>query len=580
MSAIILTSDLTITEDISLIGSDGSPVAGYEVRAPVELTNFATVTIIGDGSFIAGADVIGLYCWFPAIPTTVFWNKPGAVFEVVGNGVDAYGLSLVNRAAVTNEGTIRVTSTDAARGVELHGDQSLTFTNTGLLQVSGQSSGVGVFMWWGGTFDNAGTIEVSGGDLGSVGVNLYAVSGQNTSFTNSGTITAIATGNFPSMGVTVAGGGVVINNSGTIAGDYAIWENQIFVTPQEWSQSIQNSGTLIGAVDLGLGRDVVDNSGLIDGLVDLGDGNDIYYGTLGVVLEPVIGGRGDDTLIGGYGDEVLVGYDDLSEDPPADSDILVGGGGSDVLLAGAGDDYLYIDHLDAVIDAGEGYDAIVIQDDTGTSLDVGAASAEWVYAWTGDDTLDASSSAAGVALVGEAGSDVLIGSAHNDYIYMDAFDTVDAGDGYDALFVYQGSGQGVVDTFIDVSAANAEWVLGGAGNDIITNLGDVDGVALSGGGGNDQLTGGLGNDYLYGNEGSDTFIVTSNAQLDAILDFEVGVDKVDLGAIGGIVDFAGLVAASTESGGSTMLDLGGGSQLLLYGVPLASLSAGDFIFSA
>jgi Ca2+-binding RTX toxin-like protein len=406
------------------------------------------------------------------------------------------------------------------------------------------------------------------------------VSGQNTSFTNSGTITAIATGNFPSMGVTVAGGGVVINNSGTIAGDYAIWENQIFVTPQEWSQSIQNSGTLIGAVDLGLGRDVVDNSGLIDGLVDLGDGNDIYYGTLGVVLEPVIGGRGDDTLIGGYGDEVLVGYDDLSEDPPADSDILVGGGGSDVLLAGAGDDYLYIDHLDAVIDAGEGYDAIVIQDDTGTSLDVGAASAEWVYAWTDDDTLDASSSAAGVALVGEAGSDVLIGSAHNDYIYMDAFDTVDAGDGYDALFVYQGSGQGVVDTFIDVSAANAEWVLGGAGNDIITNLGDVDGVALSGGGGNDQLTGGLGNDYLYGNEGSDTFIVTSNAQLDAILDFEVAVDKVDLGAIGGIVDFAGLVAASTESGGSTMLDLGGGSQLLLYGVPLASLSAGDFIFSA
>jgi serralysin len=261
------------------------------------------------------------------------------------------------------------------------------------------------------------------------------------------------------------------------------------------------------------------------------------------------------------------------------SDSLTGNGGNDTYVAGGGDDYLFIDQLDGDIDAGEGYDAIFIQDTADAELDVGEAGAEWVYAWTGDDTLDASGSAVGVALVGEAGADTLIGSDHDDYLYIDAFDSVDAGDGYDALFVYQGSGQGAIDTVIDASAANAEWVLGGAGNDTITNAGDTTSVALSGGGGNDTITGGLGNDYLFGNEGADTFVVTSNAQLDAILDFEVGVDQVDLSGIAGIDDFAELAAAAIESGDSTYFDLGGGNQLLLYEVPLAALSAGDFIFA-
>jgi Ca2+-binding RTX toxin-like protein len=183
--------------------------------------------------------------------------------------------------------------------------------------------------------------------------------------------------------------------------------------------------------------------------------------------------------------------------------------------------------------------------------------------------------------VGEAGADTLIGSAHADYIYIDNFDTlIDAGEGYDALFVYQGNGQGMIDTTIDVSAANAEWVLGGAGNDTITNAGDATSVTLSGGGGNDTLTGGLANDFLYGNAGVDTFVVTSNAQFDAILDFEVDVDKVDLTALPSIDDFADLQAAAFEDGnGNTIFSLGGSNQLFLYQVSLTSLSGNDFIFA-
>ena len=314
MSSIILTSDLTITEDVTLIGSDGSPVAGYEVAfgASVSLINFATVTIVGnDGELVAGEDVIGLYEPFGTSPTSVFWNKPGAVFDVSGNDIDAFGLWAGGGGSasdVINEGTIRVTSNLAARGIE-HFDPTFTFANTGLLQVSGQSSGVGVFMHGGGSFDNAGTVEVTGGDLGSVGVNLFLVA-SNTSFINSGTITATATGSFPSIGVAVSnatGTTVTLHNSGTIAGDYAIWENQVLVTPQAGRQIIENSGTLIGAVELGLGDDIFHNEGAVFGYVGLGEGNDLYDGASGVVTGPVFGDGGVDTVIGGAGDEVFIG---------------------------------------------------------------------------------------------------------------------------------------------------------------------------------------------------------------------------------------------------------------------------------
>jgi Ca2+-binding RTX toxin-like protein len=153
----------------------------------------------------------------------------------------------------------------------------------------------------------------------------------------------------------------------------------------------------------------------------------------------------------------------------------------------------------------------------------------------GNDTLDASGAGWAVTLVGDTGADIVLGGSGSDYLYIDHLDTlIDAGDGYDALLV----GSGSAGMTIDVSAANAEWVLGGSGADVITNFGDATAVALSGGGGSDILTAGLGSDHLYGNERTDTLVVTSNAQL--ILDFEAGIDRIDLTALAGIDDFAGL----------------------------------------
>jgi hypothetical protein len=101
-----------------------------------------------------------------APPRRRYSGRTGAVFEVFGNGIDPFGLWAGgggNASDAIDQGRIRVTSTAAARGIE-HFDATFTFTNTGLLQVSGQSSGVGALLSEGGSFDNAGTIEVSGGD--------------------------------------------------------------------------------------------------------------------------------------------------------------------------------------------------------------------------------------------------------------------------------------------------------------------------------------------------------------------------------------------------------------------------------
>lgn len=76
------------------------------------------------------------------------------------------------------------------------------------------------------------------------------------------------------------------------------------------------------------------------------------------------------------------------------------------------------------------------------------------------------------------------------------------------------------DQIIGNTAANR--LFGGAGND-----------TLSGGGGNDTLFGGAGNDWLEGGAGVDVFVVAGvplPGDLDTVMDFTVGVDKIGLAA--------------------------------------------------
>jgi Ca2+-binding RTX toxin-like protein len=311
------------------------------------------------------------------------------------------------------------------------------------------------------------------------------------------------------------------------------------------------------------------NGAAVVTVVIAGGDNDLISG-----IENIDGGLGNDYIAGDGNNNAFYGGNG--------SDTLIGGGGADSFDASFGNDFLFIDHFDTSINGGTGYDAVFVQDATGVNLNVGTAQAEYVYGWKGADTLDASTSTVAVALIGEAGADSLTGGAFNDYVYFDGLDTINAGAGYDALFYYQGTGQALANLNLNVAAANAEYVIGGGGNDTIFNTGSSTAVALIGGAGADTLTGGLGNDYLYGdsgagNLGSDVFVVTNNAQSDVILDFSNGADRLNVNATG-FTTFAQVQAAASASGASTIINFGLGNSVTLYNFALGSLDASDIIF--
>jgi serralysin len=88
----------------------------------------------------------------------------------------------------------------------------------------------------------------------------------------------------------------------------------------------------------------------------------------------------------------------------------------------------------------------------------------------------------------------------------------------------------------------ADYLLGNAGDDVLRGRRGND--RMVGGEGNDALSGGTGGDYLVGNEGADVFlysdveesqnvVVNGANQLDQIVDFTQGQDKIDLSDIDG-----------------------------------------------
>ena len=91
----------------------------------------------------------------------------------------------------------------------------------------------------------------------------------------------------------------------------------------------------------------------------------------------------------------------------------------------------------------------------------------------------------------------------------------------------------------------------GAGNDTVV-----------GGDGDDTISGGKGDDRLTGGKGADTFVVSGSnlvpADVDKIVDFKVGEDKISFDADTGIVFEASLFVS--RSGGRNSL----GSEKFIY----------------
>ena len=276
-------------------------------------------------------------------------------------------------------------------------------------------------------------------------------------------------------------------------------------------------------------------------------GNDTLLGGDGADL--LLGGLGDDSLTGGAGADVLEG--DAGEDwfyGNAGNDTLRGGDGIDRMWGHDGGDRFFGDAGDDRIYAGDGFDHIY--GGSGNDLIYGGDKADQVWAGSGDDTVYG----------GKGADNVLLGDG-NDIFYdrgqggTAGQDRVQAGAGNDTLL-----GQGGADLL--EGQKGYDWIEGGIGWD-----------TLRGGNGFDTLIGGNGNDLLEGGELADVFVFQQGSGADTISDFGLGNDRLQLDV--GRSSLAQL--SPVEEAAGLRLNWDGGS-VLLQGISLADLDAGDLVF--
>ncbi|WP_084698661.1 glycerophosphodiester phosphodiesterase family protein [Muricoccus aerilatus] len=121
--------------------------------------------------------------------------------------------------------------------------------------------------------------------------------------------------------------------------------------------------------------------------------------------------------------------------------------------------------------------------------------------------------------------------------------------------------------------AGDDQLQGGAGEDVLRG-GNGDDI-LFGGAGGDRLLGGAGADELTGGEGADRFVIRPGSGNDTVVDFEGGVDLLDLQAFG-FSNAEALMERAVEFRSSVFIALGGDDNLLIQNT--SALAMADSIF--
>ena len=317
---------------------------------------------------------------------------------------------------------------------------------------------------------------------------------------------------------------------------------------------------------------------------------------------------GDDTVNAGGGDDILIGG--------AGDDLLRGEGGSDTYRFATGfgqdrveegadgaDDVIHLpDALardirlsttaagDLVIDVAGGTDRITIaghlsapgierilfgdgetMDLTG-GLDLdGTRRVDTLYGTGFDDRIY--SKAAADTVFGGLGDDVINSSGGDDVIWGDDAAATDPAGGDDTIRAGEGDD-------IAHGGAGRDKIYGYGGMDVL--FGDEGRDSLLGGLGDDILAGGADDDRLLGGGGADTFVFVDDGSRDLVLDFETGVDVLDLTAFGITRD---ALSIHTTGGADQHVVIDAGSShivlrdMLLSDLDLATdlLMAGDAI---
>jgi Ca2+-binding RTX toxin-like protein len=252
-------------------------------------------------------------------------------------------------------------------------------------------------------------------------------------------------------------------------------------------------------------------------------------------------GIGNDSLYVGDGDDIAFGR--------AGNDRIVATGGENQFFGGEGNDVMKF-RGDAFGEMfGEGGDDKLIGGSGNDQLDGGSGS-DIVIGLSGEDELE-----------GSDGNDFLYGGRDNDIVSGDQGNDVVRGNlGNDQVYGNEGSDR-------IYGGGSNDQLFGGDGRDF-----------LLGENGNDVLDGGTGNDNMTGGAGRDMFIFATGGGFDQILDFEDGLDSINLFDTG-VSSFGDLNISAAGGGASTRIDFGGGDVLFLSGVTTAQVDSSDFIFA-
>lgn len=132
----------------------------------------------------------------------------------------------------------------------------------------------------------------------------------------------------------------------------------------------------------------------------------------------------------------------------------------------------------------------------------------------------------------------------------------------------------VVETFVATKANKR--VDGTAGADILCGRQHKD--VLNGRGGDDILQSTAGNDRFRGGAGADTFIFGTRSDRDVIVDFETGIDKIDVSSWEIMESFRDLKHHAHNHGQDLWIEGGRGDVLIIKHFSKTELSVDDFIF--
>lgn len=226
---------------------------------------------------------------------------------------------------------------------------------------------------------------------------------------------------------------------------------------------------------------------------------------------------GSDRLEGGRGPDLIRAY--------GGNDLIYGRSGGDSLFGGDGDDQIVAHTAELRSSASN-----LLRGEAGNDYVIGGDGFDDINGNMGNDT--ASGGLGADWVVGGQDQDLLFGDAGNDIVYGNmGNDTCYGGDGNDV-------------------------VRGGQGDDM-----------LFGGMGTDWLSGDRGSDTITGGYGADTFHAFADAGLDRVTDFSIADgDRVQLDK--------GTPYTLSQFGADTIIDMGGGAQMILVGVNLSNLPSG------